>query len=55
MDFVAESLNKLQNLGLEGKINVFTLGQTAQVTLVPIKRELFMCEDVLVLVGSLEV
>ncbi len=59
IDFAAKSLNKLQNLGLEGKINwalnVFTLGQIAQDTLVPIKRELFMCEDVAILVGSLEV
>jgi len=49
----------MQNLGLEGKINwalkVFTLGQTAQVTVAPIKRESFMCEDVLLLMGSLEV
>jgi hypothetical protein len=42
MDFVAESLNKLQNLGLEGKINVFTLGRTAEVTLVPIKRVVYV-------------
>jgi hypothetical protein len=34
---------------------VFTLGQTAQATLVAIKRELFMCEDIAILVGSLEV
>ncbi len=34
---------------------MFTFGQTAQVTLVPIKRELFMCEGVLIPVGSLEV
>jgi len=34
---------------------VFTIGQTAQAIPVPIKRELFMCEDIPILVGSLEV
>ncbi len=34
---------------------MFTLGPTTQATVVPIKRELFMCEDVPELVGSLEV
>ncbi len=37
-DFVVENSNKLQNLGLEGKISwtfkVFTLGPTTQTTLV---------------------
>jgi hypothetical protein len=38
VDFVAGNSNKLQKLGLEGKIsgsfNVFTLGPTTQATLV---------------------
>jgi hypothetical protein len=38
VDFIAKNSNKLQKLGLEGKIswvlNVFTLGPTAQATLV---------------------
>jgi hypothetical protein len=38
MDFVAENSNKLQKLGLEGKIswtfNMFTLGPTTHGTLV---------------------
>jgi hypothetical protein len=34
---------------------VFTLGPTTQATVVPIKRELFMCEDIPILMGSLEV
>jgi hypothetical protein len=40
VDFAAENSNKLQKLGLEGKIgwafNVFTLGPTAQATLIVI-------------------
>jgi len=38
VDFIAEISNKLQNLGLEGKVNqalnVFTLGSTTQAKLV---------------------
>ncbi len=45
MDFVVRNSNKLQKLGLGGKIsenlNVFTLGPTTQVTLVV---EDWMCE-----------
>jgi hypothetical protein len=45
VDFVVRNSNKLQNLGLGGKIsenlNVFTLGPTTQVTLVV---EDWMCE-----------
>ncbi len=45
MDFVVGNSNKLQKLGLEGKIsgnfNVFTLGLTTQVTLVV---DDWMCE-----------
>ncbi len=41
VDFVAENLNKLQKLGLEGRIswafNVFTLEQMTQATLIRIK------------------
>ncbi len=42
-DFVVENSNKLQNLGLEGKIswalNVFTLGPTMEARLVKINKE----------------
>jgi hypothetical protein len=45
VDFVVRNSNKLQKLGLGGKIsenlNVFTLGPTTQVTLVV---EDWMCE-----------
>jgi hypothetical protein len=41
MNFVLDNSNKLQKLGLEGKINqafdVFTLGPTAHATLVRMK------------------
>ncbi len=43
MDFVAGNSNKLQKLGLQGKIswtlNVFTLGPTTQATLVTMKEK----------------
>ncbi len=32
VDFVAENSNKLQKLGLEGKVKMFTFGLVAQVT-----------------------
>jgi hypothetical protein len=45
VDFVAGNSNKLQKLGLEGKIssalNVFTLGPMAQATLVGIRKKRF--------------
>jgi len=34
---------------------VFTLGSTTQATVVPMKRELFMCEDIPILMGFHEV
>jgi len=38
LDFLVENLNKLQKLGLKGKIrqvsNVFTIGLTSHVTLI---------------------
>ncbi len=34
VDFVVENSNKLQKLGLEGKLKMFTFALVAQVTLV---------------------
>ncbi len=43
VDFVAGNSNKLQKLGLYEKIsNVFTLGPTAQATLVSLKLKMFI-------------
>jgi hypothetical protein len=52
VDFVVRNSNKLQKLGLGGKIsenlNVFTLGPTTQVTLVV---EDWMCEMLYAMIG----
>jgi len=45
VDFVAENSNKLQKLGLEGKVKMFTFGLAAQVTQVIVTIGIELMQD----------
>ncbi len=46
VDFVVENSNKLQKLGLEGKVKMFTFGLVAQVTQVIVTIGIELVQDV---------